>query len=161
MVLRVGVRILGAGGVVLYRSRRTSGPCPLSVKPRAASCVLASFAHGRPMDSATGDAIFAGPHCGNAVQSRGRSAASPAPGPALGAADRGREDRGRRPVSRGRAAVLRGASEKGRFQGTTELRVPGACAGRRSVRAVHTGRMEFRKPVRVTRELPRDLTFFQ
>ncbi|WP_406470907.1 pyridoxal-phosphate dependent enzyme [Streptomyces sp. NBC_01615] len=59
-----GVGSLAQAAVTHYRSRRTPGPCLLSVEPEAASCVLASLTHGRPMSVTTGDTIMAGLNCG-------------------------------------------------------------------------------------------------
>ncbi|WP_306511248.1 MULTISPECIES: pyridoxal-phosphate dependent enzyme [Streptomyces] len=60
----VGVGSLAQAAVTHYRSRRTRGPRLLSVEPEAASCVLASLVHGRPMSVTTGDTIMAGLNCG-------------------------------------------------------------------------------------------------
>jgi len=60
----VGVGSLAQAAVTHYRSRRTPGPCLLSVEPEVASCVLASLAHGRPTSVATGCTSMAGLNCG-------------------------------------------------------------------------------------------------
>jgi diaminopropionate ammonia-lyase len=59
-----GVGSLAQAAVTHYRSRRTPGPCLLSVEPETASCVLTSLTHGRRMSVTTGDTTMAGLNCG-------------------------------------------------------------------------------------------------